>query len=201
MATYTKEQFAADLNWSTKVLAPRLRELGKLETCSRCGGSGRYSYNMIDGDRCYGCNGAGVTLPKRYTKRLMHEVQAAVEGGALDAYFERNRKRNAARKAIAGLVAEAREAYKAIGDAYSEACNANGYGNVPRAIFFAQTMNNALFYGDHCRRNTAKLETMAVSEVEDACKTGKVEPEAAVAVIRERIEQIRQVANAYLARG
>jgi hypothetical protein len=22
-----------------------------------CGGSGRYSFNMMDGDRCYGCNG------------------------------------------------------------------------------------------------------------------------------------------------
>lgn len=26
-------------------------------TCGRCGGSGRFSYNQIDGDRCYGCNG------------------------------------------------------------------------------------------------------------------------------------------------
>lgn len=39
----------------------------KLETevCSRCGGTGRYSYNALHGDRCYGCGGAGV----RYTKR------------------------------------------------------------------------------------------------------------------------------------
>jgi hypothetical protein len=35
------------------------------ETCGRCGGSGRYSYNQIDGDRCYGCHGKG----RRYTKR------------------------------------------------------------------------------------------------------------------------------------
>lgn len=33
--------------------------------CSRCGGSGRYSYNQIDGDRCYGCGGAGVQLSKK----------------------------------------------------------------------------------------------------------------------------------------
>jgi hypothetical protein len=37
----------------------------EVETCSRCYGSGRYSYNSIDGDRCYGCGGKGV----RYTKR------------------------------------------------------------------------------------------------------------------------------------
>ncbi len=34
-------------------------------TCSRCGGSGRYSYNMRDGDRCYGCSGKGVNYTKR----------------------------------------------------------------------------------------------------------------------------------------
>lgn len=34
-------------------------------TCSRCGGSGKYSYNMMHGDMCYGCSGIGV----KYTKR------------------------------------------------------------------------------------------------------------------------------------
>ena len=28
--------------------------------CSRCGGCGRYSYNMMHGDTCYGCSGSGV---------------------------------------------------------------------------------------------------------------------------------------------
>lgn len=35
------------------------------ETCGRCGGSGSYSYNQIDGSRCYGCNGNRVRLTKR----------------------------------------------------------------------------------------------------------------------------------------
>jgi len=35
------------------------------EVCGRCGGSGRYSYNQIDGDRCYGCNGKRICLTKR----------------------------------------------------------------------------------------------------------------------------------------
>lgn len=34
-------------------------------TCGRCGGSGSYSYNMMHGSVCYGCNGAGVKLTKR----------------------------------------------------------------------------------------------------------------------------------------
>jgi len=33
--------------------------------CGRCGGSGRYSYNQMHGDRCYGCGGKGVKLTKR----------------------------------------------------------------------------------------------------------------------------------------
>ena len=34
-------------------------------TCTRCGGSGKYSFNMMDGTRCYGCNGSGHMLTKR----------------------------------------------------------------------------------------------------------------------------------------
>lgn len=42
------------------------------EVCSRCGGTGRFSYNQVDGSRCYGCNGTGV----KYTKRgaAAHEL-------------------------------------------------------------------------------------------------------------------------------
>lgn len=35
------------------------------ETCSRCGGSGEYSYNQIDGTKCFGCGGNGL----QYTPR------------------------------------------------------------------------------------------------------------------------------------
>ena len=35
------------------------------ETCSRCGGSGKYSYCQMYGDRCFKCAGAGYTLTKR----------------------------------------------------------------------------------------------------------------------------------------
>jgi hypothetical protein len=35
------------------------------ETCGRCGGTGKYSYNQIDGDRCFGCSGSGRRLTKR----------------------------------------------------------------------------------------------------------------------------------------
>jgi len=44
-------------------------------TCSRCGGSGRYSYNQTDGDRCYGCNGTGKTVPS--TRAALRAVRCA----------------------------------------------------------------------------------------------------------------------------
>jgi hypothetical protein len=33
--------------------------------CTRCGGSGHYSYNALDGTMCYGCRGKGVQFTKR----------------------------------------------------------------------------------------------------------------------------------------
>ena len=33
--------------------------------CARCGGTGRHSYNQIDGNRCFGCGGAGEKVTKR----------------------------------------------------------------------------------------------------------------------------------------
>ena len=34
------------------------------EACSRCGGGGRYSFNLVDGDKCYGCGGTGQTYTR-----------------------------------------------------------------------------------------------------------------------------------------
>jgi hypothetical protein len=50
-----------------------LKEILEKETCGRCGGSGHYSFNMLDGTRCYGCGGSG----SKYTKR----------GAAAKAYY------------------------------------------------------------------------------------------------------------------
>lgn len=43
----------------------RLIRAGKMvaKTCGRCGGSGRYSWNAMTGDRCFGCHGRGKVLP------------------------------------------------------------------------------------------------------------------------------------------
>ena len=49
--------------------------------CPRCGGSGHYSYNQMDGTRCYGCNGSGISIQKvrAYTEKEYTRMQAANE--------------------------------------------------------------------------------------------------------------------------
>lgn len=34
-------------------------------TCGRCGGCGQYSFNLMHGTVCFGCNGQGIKLTKR----------------------------------------------------------------------------------------------------------------------------------------
>ena len=49
--------------------------------CPRCSGSGHYSYNQMDGTRCYGCGGRGTTTMKvrAYTEKEYNRMQAAKE--------------------------------------------------------------------------------------------------------------------------
>jgi hypothetical protein len=42
-----------------------IKSLFETEKCSRCGGGGSYSYNAVDGSRCYGCGGSGIRLTRR----------------------------------------------------------------------------------------------------------------------------------------
>ena len=37
----------------------------EVTTCSRCGGTGHYSFNQINGTTCFGCNGGKVKLTAR----------------------------------------------------------------------------------------------------------------------------------------
>jgi hypothetical protein len=46
------------------------------ETCLRCGGTGKHSYNALDGDRCYGCGGKGTKFTRDAAKahQRYHEL-------------------------------------------------------------------------------------------------------------------------------
>lgn len=81
----------------------RLRALGHSTPCGRCGGSGNYSFNAMDGTRCYGCAGAGGKPPK-VTPALLRSVEKGVQAGALDRYLLQLRTLNAARQAPARVL-------------------------------------------------------------------------------------------------
>ncbi len=53
-----------------KAASARLVALGYVDVCGRCAGSGRHSFNQIDGDRCYGCNGCGKVVRKLSVKLI-----------------------------------------------------------------------------------------------------------------------------------
>jgi len=79
--------FVADSYKDMEVLGePFENEKGRLYVkvkgvCPRCGGSGHYSYNQMDGTRCYGCNGSGISIQKvrAYTEKEYTRMQAANE--------------------------------------------------------------------------------------------------------------------------
>lgn len=79
--------FVADSYKNMEILGePFENEKGRLYVkvkgvCPRCGGSGHYSYNQMDGTRCYGCNGSGISIQKvrAYTEKEYTRMQAANE--------------------------------------------------------------------------------------------------------------------------
>lgn len=63
-------------------------------TCPRCGGSGHYSYNQMDGTRCYGCQGSGISVQtvRAYTEKEYNRMQAANERAREKKVAEREAK-------------------------------------------------------------------------------------------------------------
>lgn len=65
---------------------PYLNEKGRLYVkikgkCPRCGGSGNFSYNPLDGTRCYRCLGSGIDIQevRAYSEKEYNQMQAAKE--------------------------------------------------------------------------------------------------------------------------
>ncbi len=205
-------EFAAALSWNVKSLAGRLNALGLLTTCSRCGGSGRYSYCQMYGDRCFGCSGSGKGLP-RLTATLVKTVQAKVTAGELDAYLALCKAKAEARKLIKPLIEAAKAIYNVIGQAYEAEYQVSYRMSTPldqrvgmsTCVCAAQGLNNSLFYGDSVRgvsiRDAAgKLRTniLSITEVESALKYNEIDTLVAVAVIQERVAQLETLRDAFV---
>lgn len=50
------------------------------DVCGRCGGSGQYSHNQMDGSRCYGCDGKGQIFPRNLAALKTRAKEAALDG-------------------------------------------------------------------------------------------------------------------------
>ena len=77
--------------------------------CPRCGGSGHYSYNQMDGPRCYGCNDTGI---KTMNVRWYTDAQRAT----MDRAAERRAEKAIAAKEARRVKFAARNAF-GFGDA------------------------------------------------------------------------------------
>lgn len=87
-ASEIANRFAAVLQCKVAAVPTRMIFLGHSVACSRCGGSGSYSYNPKDGTRCFGCGGAGKRAAT-LTPALLEQVRADVAAGKLQPYLER----------------------------------------------------------------------------------------------------------------
>ena len=69
------------------------------QNCSRCGGSGKFSFNQLHGDVCYGCTGSGFQMVD-LAAVAKKQAAAAVRGE------EANRKAGAVKEVTAAVKAE-----------------------------------------------------------------------------------------------
>jgi hypothetical protein len=102
-ATLTPDAFAALLGIKqghTKTeqwVQVRLAALGMKKACTRCGGSGHYSYCQMHGTTCFKCGGSGAqTQP--LTPELFAKAKAKVEDGSNAAHVARLREDAALKK-------------------------------------------------------------------------------------------------------
>jgi len=63
------------------------------QTCPRCGGSGKYSFNLMHGSMCYGCKGTGYVMvdkaaqaKNKLAKEKRQEQQKAIQAKTKAAY-------------------------------------------------------------------------------------------------------------------
>jgi excinuclease UvrABC ATPase subunit len=78
-------ELASILNTSLSNAVNRAVRMKLTPICSRCGGSGHYSYNQINGTTCFGCAGLGHST--EVTEATLRAAQEAVDDGRLQAYI------------------------------------------------------------------------------------------------------------------
>ena len=83
------------------LLQLRIAKLGLGQTCSRCNGSGHYSFNLVHGTVCFKCYGSGFNFITKagFNNKLYNSLESLVLSGKLEQYFERQKELGKARNA------------------------------------------------------------------------------------------------------
>jgi hypothetical protein len=184
---------ATTLQTTIDRLPARVGGLKLGDTCGRCGGSGSYSFNMVDGSRCYGCAGSGQAWP-RDLGALLTRARAVATDGRLAAYLAELAAREATKTAEKRLAA-----------AWKDLEALNGYNKIWRK---ADAPENADITrrNDICHHASQRLAiaihghsiTGRKGEKLDAIGIQRVLEEglAAIAAVRAELEPSAQPASA-----
>lgn len=81
-------ELAQILETTEKNVFIRASKLRIMPACGRCLGSGRYSFNLTHGDRCFGCNGSGQRMPNAAEEsEVIEAAKATKEDGRFADYM------------------------------------------------------------------------------------------------------------------
>lgn len=122
--------------------------ISQVEVCTRCGGTGEYSFNYRDGTRCFKCGGSKYLAPK-VSKRIYAELEQLVESGTWQERLEAHNLRARNRKIAENADKTFRKAQDAagIGKLYGEQYDKFRSGEIEEIdpkIFAAQKRSNAI---------------------------------------------------------
>lgn len=95
-------------------LRARIAGSGFYDTCSRCCGSGHYSYCPDYGTTCFKCSGSG-KQSRAYSQKLLAELEAFVASGAYDTYLAELRARSIVERAAKSAQARVMAAWETSG--------------------------------------------------------------------------------------
>lgn len=134
-----------DENRRKGALFSRINGLGLGTYCNRCGGSGHYSFNAMNGTTCFRCGGSRYELPK-LTDKLYKALEQLVAEGKLQPYLEQVRARVAMRNACKGAVKQVMDAWTNSGVSGTYKWQLAAQGEQPHKMIsddFNKPMSNA----------------------------------------------------------
>lgn len=197
-----------------RALNARIIGLGFGVACSRCGGTGHYSFNQISGTVCFGCDGFREIAPK-LTPELWAGMLPVVESGALDTYLANVRARQAAEKAAKGALDAVMNAWQAckLDDHYNWHSNEQPHRDISNLVNkpmseaytavsqIAREIDRLTYALNGGSRNSKPLtqEQRAEFEAQRAAKMAEivVARDAALALIAEKFALIPSIKAAY----